>query len=86
MVNRHYDVEVSVSCNLKGLKIEPVASRIEMSHPNPVQYNTFEKPDEVQIKETAESISVSDEGTGSRIMLRLKPHSLTCFEFKIIRA
>jgi len=86
VVNRHYDAEVVADCLLKGNKIEPVSRRIEMSHPNPVQYNTFESPNEVRIIETTESISNSGDRTGSRFPLRLKPHSLTCFVFNTIRA
>ncbi len=82
-VNLHYDNEVVTTLNLKGLDIDPGAAIIEMSHENPVQYNTFSKPDEVRIRERSETIQVTKEGTGSCFQMRLAPHSLTCLELKV---
>ena len=83
MVNRHYDAEIEVDCNLKGLDADPDAKRIEMNHRNPVQYNTISDPNAVKISESSERLSVGKEGTCSLIRLRLAPHSLTCIKFKV---
>jgi len=65
---------------------EPVANLLELHHPNPVQYNTFQNPEAVTIKESEASLPVAREKAGSRISLSLKPHSLTCLELKAKKA
>jgi len=82
IVNRHYDAEIIADCALKGLAVEPTIIRHEITHPNPVQYNTFDDPNTVGIRTSNETLSVAKEGSGSRFQLRLPPHSINCFELK----
>ncbi len=83
MVNRHYNAEIVADCSLNGLAVSPEAKRIEMHHPNLVQYNTFDNPKAVQLKESDETLSVAKEGAGSRFQLSLPPHSLTCLKLDV---
>ncbi len=78
MVNRHYDAEVVAECSLKGIAVETDARLVEMWHENPAQYNTFNNPEAVKIKERAETLRVTREGGASNFSVRLAPHSLAC--------
>jgi alpha-N-arabinofuranosidase len=79
LINRHYDAEVVAQISLHGLTAQSAARRIELTHSNPVQYNTFQEPEAVRISERLEALS----GTGSAFEIRLAPHSLTCLRLDV---
>jgi alpha-L-arabinofuranosidase len=79
LINRHYDAEVVAQISLHGLTAQSAARRIELTHSNPVEYNTFQEPEAVRISERPEALS----GTGSAFEIRLAPHSLTCLRLVV---
>jgi alpha-N-arabinofuranosidase len=83
MVNRHYCSEIIAECEFKGVRVEAGARRREIHHPNPARYNTFREPEAVRIEERSESFEVVEKGAGSRLSVRLKPHSITCLELGV---
>jgi alpha-L-arabinofuranosidase len=83
LVNRHYDAAVKASCLLKGIKVISVDNYLEMSHSNPVQYNTYSNPNAVRIRNNHNTPVISREENGTAFDIQLPAHSLTCFEMSI---
>jgi len=83
LVNRHYDAAVNAACLLKGIRVISVDTYLEMSHPNPVHYNTYTEPNVIQIRKSHKAIKITHEGSGSAFDIQLPAHSLTCIEMSI---
>jgi len=82
-VNRHYDAAVNAACRLKGIEIISVDHHMEMSHDNPVQYNTYSEPYAVQVRDNHKTITISRKRSGDILEVRFPRHSLTCIEMRI---
>lgn len=83
LINRHYHAPLAVKVSLAGMGVKPAATMTELYHPNPVQYNSFEKPEAVKLIESAARLELGkDQGAGG-FSISLKPHSLTCVELEV---
>jgi len=83
LVNRHYDAAVNAACLLRGIRVISVDNYLEMSHSNPVQYNTYTEPNAIQIRRSNKAIKITREGSGAAFDIQLPAHSLTCIEMSI---
>ena len=83
VVNRHYDAQVNTTVLLKGVRHGSVDNYLEISHPNPIHYNTYTEPNEIQISKINKDIEITHEGSGAVFDIRLPAHSLTCIEISI---
>lgn len=77
-VNRHYDADLDVSCDLPGVTGKQRLSAWEIHHENPVQYNTQESPHEVTILERNDGFSLEE----NVLRFKMKPHSILCVELE----
>lgn len=81
-VNRHYDANLDVVCDLQCVKGKQRIQAWEIYHENPVQYNTPQSPHEVTISNRSDGLALEVKVGYSLLRVAMKPHSILCVELE----
>ncbi|KKL80080.1 hypothetical protein LCGC14_2008390 [marine sediment metagenome] len=76
LINKHYENEMNVDLEINGFLPNEEGLKVELSSDSPFDYNTIENRNKIEIKETIIDY------IGPKMIIDLKPHSLTILKIK----